>query len=70
MREKISKEMMEYINLLKEVNTDGIEPLTHLFDGENVFREDIVTGSDKSADLLRNAPFQADSMFVVPKTIG
>lgn len=70
MREKISKEMMEYINLLKEVNTDGVEPLTHLFDGENVFREDIVTGSDKSADLLRNAPFQSDRMFVVPKTIG
>lgn len=70
MSEKISKEMMDYINLLKEVNTDGVEPLTHLFDGKNVFREDIVTGSDKTADLLRNAPFQSDSMFVVPKTIG
>lgn len=70
MKEKISREMMEYMNLLKEVDTKGVEPLTHIFEGDNVFREDMVTGSDRSEEILANAPFQKEGMFVVPKTVG
>jgi len=70
MQGKIDQELMDYINLLKEVNTDGVEPLTHLFDTDNVFREDLVTETDRSAELLSNAPLQKDGMFVVPRTIG
>ncbi len=70
MQEKINQELMDYINLLKEVNTDGVEPLTHLFDTDNVFREDTVTETDRSPELLSNAPLQKDGMFVVPRTIG
>lgn len=70
MEEKISREMMEYMNLLKEVDTKGVEPLTHVFEGGNVFREDVVTGSDKSEEILANAPLQKEGMFVVPKTVG
>lgn len=70
MKEKISQEMMEYMNLLKEVNTEGVEPLTHLFDEQNVFREDLATDCDSSTQLLSNAPLQKDGMFVVPRTIG
>lgn len=70
MKEKISKELMDYMNLLKEVNIEGVEPLTHLFDSENVFREDVVTACECSGELLKNAPLEKDGMIVVPKTIG
>lgn len=70
MQGKINQELMNYINLLKEVNTDGVEPLTHLFETDNVFREDMVTETDRSVELLSNAPLQKDGMLVVPRTIG
>lgn len=69
-KEKISREMLSYIDLLKEVNTEGVEPLTHLFEGENVFREDEVTEGDGSEKLLKNAPVSENGMFAVPRTIG
>ncbi len=62
--------MIEYIRKLKEVDTKGIEPLTNIFsDGDNVFREDIVTNDDSKEDILENGPEKERDMFVVPKTV-
>ncbi len=66
----LEQEIMEYMNLLKEADTTGVEPLTHIFGETNVFREDVVTNSDGSSEVLKNAPLVRDGMFVVPKTIG
>ena len=44
--------------------------MSHVFPIENVFREDVVTNKDGSADTLKNAPEQKDGGFKVPKTIG
>ena len=60
--------MLDYIEKLKELDTAGVEPMSHVFPVQNVFREDIVTNGDESEKTLRNAPEEKDNMFVVPKT--
>ena len=67
---KDMEDMLDYIDLLNELDTTGIEPMSHVFPIENVFREDVVTNKDGSADTLKNAPEQKDGGFKVPKTIG
>lgn len=61
--------MLDYIDKLNELNTEGVEPMSHIFPVQNVFREDVVTGVDEREELLRNAPGQKDGMFKVPRTV-
>ena len=61
--------MLDYIDKLNELDTGGVEPLTHVFDTVNVFREDVVTGTDEREELLANAPGVKDGMFKVPRTV-
>lgn len=35
--------MLDYIDTLNELDTEGIEPMSHVFPVNNVFREDVVT---------------------------
>ena len=67
---KDMEDMLDYIDLLNELDTTGIEPMSHVFPIENVFREDVVTNGDGSEATLKNAPEQKDGGFKVPKTIG
>jgi aspartyl-tRNA(Asn)/glutamyl-tRNA(Gln) amidotransferase subunit C len=67
---KDMEEMLDYIDQLNELDTSGIEPMSHVFPVNNVFREDVVTNGDGSADALANAPSVKDGGFKVPKTIG
>lgn len=60
--------MLDYIDKLGELDTDGVEPMSHVFSVENVFREDVVTNGDDRERLLSNAPQEKDGMFVVPPT--
>ncbi len=60
--------MLDYIDQLGELDTSDVEPLSHIFPVENVFREDVVTNGDGSLPALQNAPEKKDNMFVVPKT--
>ena len=60
--------MLDYIDKLNELDTTGVEPMSHIFPVQNVFREDVVTNSDESEKLLQNAPGQKDNMFMVPRT--
>ena len=71
-RERAKKDMgrmLDYIDKPGELDTEGVEPMTHVFPVQNVFREDVVTNSDIREQLLANAPEQKDGMFVVPKTV-
>ena len=61
--------MLDYIDKLGELDTSGIEPMSHVFPVQNVFRKDVVTNGDGSRDTLENAPEQKDNMFIVPITI-
>ncbi len=60
--------MLDYIDKLGELNTDGIEPMSHVFPIQNVWREDEVTNSDDRENIISNAPGTKDGMFEVPKT--
>ena len=60
--------MLDYIDKLGELDTDGVEPMSHVFDKENVFREDVVTNGDLSGLTLKNAPGEKDGYFMVPQT--
>lgn len=60
--------MLDYIDKLGELNTEGVEPMSHVFPVQNVFREDVVTNGDMREAILKNAPGEKDGMFVVPRT--
>ena len=61
--------MLDYIDKLNELDTSGVEPMSHVFPVTNVFREDVVTNRDERDSILANAPEQKDGAFKVPKTV-
>lgn len=61
--------MLDYIDKLNKLDTDGVEPMSHVFPVYNVFREDVVTNGDDRDQILKNAPESKDGAFKVPKTV-
>ena len=61
--------MLDYIDKLNELDTEGVEPMSHLFPVTNVFREDEVTNTDNRDQILNNAPGEKEGMFKVPRTV-
>ena len=49
---KDMEKMLDYIDTLNELDTSGIEPMSHIFAVDNVFREDIVEDTDGGEDTL------------------
>lgn len=64
------QKMLDYVEKLDELDTDGVEPLSHIFGDENVFRDDVVTNGDNREAMLANAPKEKEGQYQVPKTIG
>jgi aspartyl-tRNA(Asn)/glutamyl-tRNA(Gln) amidotransferase subunit C len=62
-------DIIGYMDVLNEVDTDGVEPMSHVFSLKNVFREDEVQKSFPMEELLKNAPKRSADSFVVPKTV-
>ena len=62
-------EMLDYIDKLNELDTSGVEPMSHVFPVHNVFREDVVANGDWREITLANAPEKKEDSFVVPRTI-
>ena len=70
--EKAAKDLdhiLEYIETMNGLDTEGVEPMSHVLPMKNVFREDEVTNQDNREELLRNAPKRIEGSFAVPKTI-
>ena len=70
-REQAKKDMgsmLDYIDKLSELDTEGVEPMSHVFPVQNVFREDVVTNGDAREQMLQNAPGVKDGMYKVPRT--
>ena len=61
--------MLDYVDMLNELDTSGVEPMSHVFPVNNVLREDVVTNGDGSEATLANAPECNESGFIVPKTV-
>ncbi len=61
--------MLDYIDKLNELDTDGVEPMSHVFAMSNVFREDRVENGDNREALLAGGPKVKEGSFQVPKTV-
>ena len=61
--------ILSYVAQLEEVDTEGIEPITHAFSITNAFREDIVRDSLNPQESLRNCAHKNDETFIVPRII-
>ena len=61
--------ILEYVDMLSRVNTDGVKPTTHAILLANAFREDSETVPMDREKVLANAPDNQDGNFVVPRVI-
>lgn len=68
MQEKL-RQIIGYMDILNQVDTEGVEPMSHVIPLKNVLREDVVKPSMDRAELLKNAPVPDDETFLVPKAV-
>ena len=61
--------MIGFVEKLSELDLEAVQPLLHMSDDVNVFRDDVVSGSITREEALSNAPFHDDQFFKVPKVI-
>lgn len=61
--------IVEYIEKLNQLNTDGVEPLAHCLPVHNVFREDRPRPSLSNEAALANAPERYGEYFKVPRIL-
>lgn len=61
--------MLDYFDELNKLDTSGVQPMSHIFPIDNVFREDVVVNGDDHERILQNAPEQKGGAFKVPKTV-
>jgi aspartyl-tRNA(Asn)/glutamyl-tRNA(Gln) amidotransferase subunit C len=57
--------ILENFEILKQVDTADVPPATHTIPLQNVFRKDEIAASYSQAEILSNAPKQADEFFKV-----
>ncbi len=70
--EEMQKQMgaiVDYMDILNQLDTDEIEPLSHIFSITNVMRDDVTAPSYDREEILKNAPEHTAEAFVVPKTV-
>lgn len=71
-KEKAKKDLgsiISYMDIMNELDTEGVEPMSHVFPVKNVFRDDVVVNGPDRDNLLANAPEVKDGCFKVPKTV-
>ncbi len=61
--------IMQWIEQLNEVDTDGVEPMTSAVATTLPLREDVVTDGAYVDKIVLNAPKTADGFFIVPKVV-
>ncbi len=62
--------ILSYIEQLNKLDTTDVEPLSHVIQLQNVFREDEVKPGLTREEALQNAPSRNEEFFKVPKVIG
>ena len=61
--------ILDWIEHLSEVNTDGVEPMTTSMAMKLPMRDDVVTDGGDPARVLSNAPKTDKGFFIVPKVV-
>ena len=72
-KEKLVQELnsiLDYMEQLNELDTTHVDPLSHVVELSNVFRDDIVKPGLTRDEALRNAPAKGEKFFKVPKVLG
>jgi aspartyl-tRNA(Asn)/glutamyl-tRNA(Gln) amidotransferase subunit C len=70
--EPLAKELsgiLNWIEQLNEVDTNGVEPMTTAIHTPLPMREDVVTEGGDPSKVLANAPKAVNNFFVVPKVV-
>ena len=62
--------VLDYVQQLEELDTQGVEPMAHAIDLTNVFADDVIEPSLPRAAALANAPKRDDECFRVPAVLG
>lgn len=62
-------DIIDWVDKLQKIDTEGVTPLTHMSFEENVWREDRVSDVLPREQGLQNAPRQDGEFFRVPKVI-
>lgn len=62
-------QILDYFEILQDVDTENVEPLAHAIELHNVFREDEVLESLPREDALANAPKTDGKYFLVPEIL-
>jgi aspartyl-tRNA(Asn)/glutamyl-tRNA(Gln) amidotransferase subunit C len=71
-QEQLAQDMnriLDYMAQLNELDTTGIEPLSHVLELGNVMREDVQITRTSHEEALKNAPDADQYYFRVPKVI-
>lgn len=63
-------DILGYVEILNEVDTEGVEPLISVHDGINRLRTDEVRKSLTTEEAMKNAPETSDGALIVPKVVG
>lgn len=67
--EKELSGILDWVEMLNEVDVSGVEPMTSTVAMTLRQREDKVTDGEKAKDVTLNAPMSEDGFFVVPKVV-
>ena len=63
-------DILGYVDLLSELDTEQVEPMAHALDVANVFRDDAVRPSLDREAALANAPHRDGECYLVPAVLG
>ncbi|MDG2382955.1 MAG: Asp-tRNA(Asn)/Glu-tRNA(Gln) amidotransferase subunit GatC [Pirellulaceae bacterium] len=63
-------QILEYVDQLGQLDTEGVEPMAHAIEMSNVFAEDEVLASLPRDEVLANAPKRDDECYRVPAVLG
>ena len=61
--------MLDFVDKLQEVDTEGVKPLIHITDEINVLRADTAKIEITQKEALKNAPKKDSTYFKIPKVI-
>ncbi len=66
---KVLSDILGFVGRLQQLETDGVEPTSHVVPLENVMRDDCVKPSLSVDEALANAPDRSDDYFRVPRIL-
>ena len=61
--------MLEFINQLQDLDTEGVDPLIHVNEEINNWREDQVQDMISQEEALSNSPVKDGTYFKLPKVL-